>query len=584
MEKVNTKENKKIPAPATFSDKGLQGARQLIDIFLLAWKNYGLYPEDHSSTIKAFENLVAAFGNFFSPHGDLRLTVEKDRLLWGAEVIHEVSKEAPSEDIITLLYRDGIKWIEFQEGLTLEELASFFKIAYKNRLFTEEAEGDIVTALMDEELEYIDFKAVDIFWQDLLLMDFSQLPSSVPPQPEDVSIQREKDLSQLPSRSIGENTAKSIADPSISDTQLELSNTDYEILQQMVREEEGWNITEDLFKALLVILKSQSEKEKFAAVLGFILEEVVETIELDKFDLLVKLFQSLDEHFPPETSIEQDWKRPLIDRFLQDLSRPEIFQLISEKLLKLQTSEIEKLKAFDQVLYYFSPEVIPFLVPVIIQRNSPEIQQMVLEVIVHLSQLDLGPLEKLAKQYDTEMGEKLLVILSRLQGDRVNSVLFNMCNNSSGKLRRKAIKELVDRDPQYLQKLFSLIDDPSREIRAFILTAIAKHKSSALEQMLLNYLKENFAQKDPAHIHACFVALGRCGSSTAVPFLSGILLSRGWNSFLGSGKLIFREGAAIAMSLVGTPEAEEALQKAAKSRFKVVRKAFDGSKTIIDNN
>lgn len=176
MEKVSTKEQHEIPAPTSLSGKELRDARQVINIFILAWKNYGMYPEDHVSTIKSIENLLAAFSNFFTNHVDLRLTVEKDSLLCNSEIIHKVSQEAPSEDIITLLYRDGIKWIEFQEGLPLEEIVSFFRIAYKYRLFEEETGGDIVTALMDEELEYIDFKAVDIFWQELLLMNFSQLP------------------------------------------------------------------------------------------------------------------------------------------------------------------------------------------------------------------------------------------------------------------------------------------------------------------------------------------------------------------------------------------------------------------------
>ena len=170
MQKADTKEQQEIPAPTSLSDKELQDARQVVNIFILAWKNYGLYPEDHINTTKSFEKLVAAFGNFFTTHEDLRLNVEKDRLLCGSEIIYEVSPDAPSEDIITLLYRDGIKWIEFQEGLPLDEIAAFYRIAYKYRLFAEETEGDIVTALIDEELECIDFKAVDIFWQDLLLM------------------------------------------------------------------------------------------------------------------------------------------------------------------------------------------------------------------------------------------------------------------------------------------------------------------------------------------------------------------------------------------------------------------------------
>jgi len=592
MQKADTKEQQEIPAPTSISDKELQDARQLFNIFNLAWKNYGLYPEDHVSTLKSFEKLVAAFDNFFSIHGDLRLTVEKDRLLCGSEMIYEVTQDALSEDIITLLYRDGIKWIEFQEGLNLEEIAAFFKIAYNYRSFAEETEGDIVTALMDEELEYIDFKAVDIFWQDLLLMDFSKLPPPVP-QPEELVNQNETDQSQQPDvadrfQQSPEGTesggihVRSIADPSISDAQLELTGDDYEILQQMVQAEESWDIKEDLFEVLLIILKSQSEQEKFTAVLKFISEAAVETIELDKLDLLVRFFQSLRKHFSQETSTEKDWRGRLIDRFFLDLSKPEIFELISDKLLKVQTSEIEKVKAFEQVLQNFSPEVIPFLLPVMMQRSSPEIQQMVSRVIVHQSQRDLVPLEKIAEQHGTEMGDKLLGILNRLQGDRVNKILFKLCYSSSVKVRRKAIRELAGRDPKYVIKLFSLVDDPSKEVRASIIEVLAKQKSIALENMLLNYLRGNYAQKDSVHILTCYKALGRCGSKGAVPFLRRILLSRGWNSFIGSGKSTFREGAAIALALLDTPEAEDVLQKASKSRYKVIRKAFDRAKTVRD--
>jgi hypothetical protein len=575
---IEEQEKSEASEAQSLSDKELQDARQVINIFIQAWKNYGLYPEDHVNTKRSFENLVTAFDNFFTSHEDLRLTVEKDRLFCGSEIIYEVSPEAPSEDIITLLYRDGIKWIEFQEGLPLDEIAAFYRIAYKYRLFAEETEGDIVTALIDEELECIDFKAVDIFWQDLLLIDVSQLPPPAPP-PEKTTDQNEADQSEETEVEDGDDIiARSIA--SISDDQLELSNLDYVTLQQMVQEEENWVITEDLIEALMIILKSQSDQEKFEAVLGFISEETVETIEQEKFDLLAVLFQSLHKLFSQETSTKQDWQSSRIDRFFQDLSRPEIFQLISDKLLKLETIEIEKLKALGQALLYLSPELIPFLVPVILQSSSKEIRQMLSIVIVHLSQRDIGPLEKIVEQHGTEMGDKLLAILNRLQGDRVNKILFKMCDHSSNKVRRKAIKELVGRDPKYAQKLFTLIDDPNKEIRTSILAAFANQRSSALENMLLNYLKENSTKKDPAHILACYETLGRCGSNTSVPYLRRIILDRGWNSFMGTGKLIFREYAAIALALLDTSEATDVLLKASKSKFRVIKKAFDRTKTI----
>jgi len=175
-----------------------------------------------------------------------------------------------------------------------------------------------------------------------------------------------------------------------------------------------------------------------------------------------------------------------------------------------------------------------------------------------------------------------VLILNHLQGDRADKILLKMCDHSSDVVRRKAIKELVGRDPKYAKKLFSLIDDPIREIRTCFLEAFAKYRSSELENMLLKYLIENSAKKDPAHIFACYEALGHCGSNIAVPFLHRILLNQGWNSFMGSGKLIFRESAAIAIALIDTPEAKDVLEEASKSRFKVIRKAFDKTQTISD--
>jgi HEAT repeat protein len=184
--------------------------------------------------------------------------------------------------------------------------------------------------------------------------------------------------------------------------------------------------------------------------------------------------------------------------------------------------------------------------------------------------------------FGKEMGEKLLDILNTLPGDRANEILFGMCDHPSDKVRRKAIKELLDRDPQYAQRLFSLIDDPDNEvIRTHILAAIAKQRSSAAENMLLGYLEKNSAQDDQDHILACYKALGRCGSNASVPFLRSTLLGRGWNSFMGTGRLVFREGAAIALALLDTPQARSVLLEASKSNFKVVREAFARSRTII---
>lgn len=56
--------------------KDLSDARRLVPILLLTWKNYSLYPENHTAVTKALENLAAAF-DYFTGLRALRFAVKK---------------------------------------------------------------------------------------------------------------------------------------------------------------------------------------------------------------------------------------------------------------------------------------------------------------------------------------------------------------------------------------------------------------------------------------------------------------------------------------------------------------------------
>ncbi len=629
---AKTTEHKEQAPGKTLSEAEFRDAGNLLKVFLQAWKNYGLYPEGHAASIKSLKTLMSAFADFFSKHGDLDLVVDKDRLLWGDSIIHQVEAGAVAEDVVFLLYRDGIHWIEFQEGLPLEELAAFFSILKKYQSLQEETEGDIVTELIDGDLAYINFKAVDILWQDYPLLDFSSLNTltesgldfteiapegkgqqksseqidatgksstgsslsgaSLQEGPSDATPESEtaRDTSQIAPDENAEQkrsehadaSTKSISDPSFNEALWEISPVEHDQLQKMVQEEENWDNTEDVLDVLVAILRSQDDKYNFSAVLDYTLEEVVDTIEQGEFSLLLNLFQSLQQLLYSDATAQVSWVRPLIERFFQDLSRPEIFDLIAAKLLTLNDNDTDKIKSLRQVLFYFSPNVILVLDPIILQTRSQEVQKMILDVTEHLCLRDMGPLEKLLDHPDKELGEKLLAVLSRLKGDRARKIFLKMVEHPSEKVRAQAAKMLLAQDPRVVSKLFALVDDPSEEVRKEILAGLASQKSTMTENLLLKYMKENLDQKTPEHILACYEALGGCGSVTAIQFLKRILLGQGWNRFSGFGKELHRQGAATALAIMDTWETKDILLDASKSRYQVIRQAFQKAMARID--
>jgi len=579
------------------TENELQGVAKVVHVLLMAYRNCAVYPEGHAISQKTLDRLLSNFNGFFSAYGHLRLLIDKEQMLYFDTVVHEAPPDAQADDIIFQLYRDGVQWIEFQNGLELKELAAFFRILSKYRSLAQETEGDIVTDLIDEDFSHISLEAIDLFWEETDLLDFSNLNKAVSAPDEDeepdelpeggrlIQAKKKKHAEQDTERPEGamrpEEIVKSIADPSLSDSLWQLTPAEKELLDNLVSKEENWDSSEDVFDVLMVILRAQDNEQDFAAVLHFTMEEVIETLELHKFSSVLKLFQAIDQL--RDTNAENNWIKSHTERFFADLSKPDTFDSIVTVLLKLEDRDREQVQIIQQVLLYFSPETITMLGPLLLQSQSEDVQKMVEEVIEYLSAQDLNPLEELLAHPDEAMGEKLLAILGRLQSERAQKIFHAMLDHPSDKVRAMAIRNLVINEPRNIKLLFPFIKDPFEPIQKEILGWLSNQKSAQLETLLMVYIKKELHHSDPDHILACYQALGRCGSNNSVPFLHKVLLNNGWNSFTGIGKLIHRQGAACGLTLLDTWEAKDVLLKASRSKFPVVRQAFEESMAIIND-
>ena len=583
------------------SENEQQSVAKVVQALLTAYRNCTIYPEGHSINKASLDKLLSDFNDFLPAFDHLRLHVEKEQLLYFDTAVHVAPKDSQADDIIFQLYGDGIQWIEFQNGLVHEELAALFKILRKNRGLTEEAECDIVTDFTDEDFSHIKLNAIDLFWDETDLIDFSSLNKSIVAPAEDEEPEKLEDNQELgvlrkkipakkgkyaerqdtqPSEvdTRPKEVAKSIADDSLSSTLWELTSSERELLDILILEEENWDKTEDIFGVLMFILKSQKNELDFEAVLHFTMEEVIDAFELKKFSSVLKLFQDINQLV--EINAENSWIKPQADRFYDNLSKPETFNSIVGVLLKLEDINTEQVKIIRNVLIYFSPEIIPMFAPVL-QEKPHDIQKMILEVIEYLSSKDLAPLEQLLNHSDEVMGEKLLGILGHLQWERTKKVFYAMLDHPSNKVRRLAIKNMIKNEPHNTKRLFPFIKEPYKLIQEEIFAWLSREKSEQLETLLIRYMNNNLKHSDPNHILNCYTALGHCGSVNSISFLHRILLKNGWNSFIGTGKLIHRHGAACALILLDIEEARDILIKASISKFPVIRRAFQEAMTTI---
>ena len=133
-----------------------------LQLFVVAVKNCGLYPENNKIRQISVEKVYEWFTAFLDEHETLRLFVDMDGFLFqGVQVLQEKPGESA---VIFPFFRDGVQWIEFLEGLESKELLTLMEHMNRFRMRREEDEDDLVTAMWSSDFQCIKYKTANEFW------------------------------------------------------------------------------------------------------------------------------------------------------------------------------------------------------------------------------------------------------------------------------------------------------------------------------------------------------------------------------------------------------------------------------------
>jgi hypothetical protein len=225
----------------------------------------------------------------------------------------------------------------------------------------------------------------------------------------------------------------------------------------------------------------------------------------------------------------------------------------------------------EQILKLLQPDAIHTLGIILLQNHSLQLRQMLVDVMISLASRDLRPLESLLKSQDEKLVEMLVNVCVKLKGDRPSKILMKLVRHTSTNVRQEAIKGLLQRGHTRIHDIFKLIDDKDETIRRLILRQMGKSRDHITEGLLLDYLEHRkFKSADGEHVIACFITLGQCGSSRSIPFLRRTLLGWGWMPTFW--RAAHRNGAAIALSMLGMEEARQVLEGAGRCLYPSVRR------------
>ncbi len=581
----------------------LEAAKKVLATLLLARKNYSLYPENHTICMNAIKQLHSQLETYLHKYGDLRLEIESDRLVYQGEIIHSEPREGGA--LPFTLFRDGIRWLEFTGGIDPGELKELLRIIYEYRILSNDPEGDIVTAFWESKFSHIKYEVADFSWgsgQDTnYTPSFDDWDNGSTSQRGNESGEREVDLTistdkgekastsrrgnesgarevdltistdkgEKVSVSLRENKLvdwETLTDPAIDQASLLLTPEEKVRVQEMIHREEQADQTEYL-DALLDSLLENKEQENFKIVLEVMEEEFKTSLTRRDFDITLKILRSL-RYVLDTCPAEIPWASPLIEDFFLAASSSQTLSPLQAIWKDLGSGQVKKI---EQILKLLKPDAIETLSIILLQNHSSQHRQVLLDVMSSLASRDPRLLESLLKSPDDKLVQMLVHVLVNLKGEQSTKVLLKLVHHKSEYVRLEAVKGLMQRGPARIQDIFKLINDKDETIRRLILRQIGQSRDHITEGLLLDYLEHRkFKSTDNEHVITCFITLGQCGSSRSIPFLRRTLLGWGWMPTFW--RAAHRNGAAMALSILGMKEARQVLENAGRCLYPSVRR------------
>ena len=551
----------------------------VIGLLFMAAKNHTMYPENHAIYQESLQAVVSRLDPFLKKYGDLRLDVEKDRLLFEDEAVYQ---DDPKRDQLAYpLFRDGIQWLEFQAGIEPWEISDFITILNQYRMLQEEPKGDLVTALWEKDLPHVQYAATDVLWKAETVKDFSTFSLTGDEKQdadghgmEDTETQGKTDDDQqhtadtTEGRDTGGDTALSIMDRTI----WEMAPEELQRLEKMVAEEEAETSMEDVLEVLWLILNTQNELEDYAIVLEFMKEEFKEALSQGEFQIALDFLASLKKTYQ-SSKTGKPWAQPLLRQLYVDIANPQILGVVKNVLPSLDKQRADQVDVFWKLLLSLPPVSITTLAPMLIEKLSDSLERQLMKIIGSMARKDTSPLEQMLDRPEEDLVKKLVYILGHIDGEKPIQILIRMTHHSSARVRLEALKALERRNKNMIKELFHLVNDPVLTIRRMMWNHLEQYKNEETGDLILDYLQqEKIIYRDDQQILSCFKTLGCCGTPGSIPFLGQTLLGQGWD--FGSVRSLWRQGTALALLELKTQEAKDVLKKASRSLFPSIRSAY----------
>jgi hypothetical protein len=587
----------------------LQKAEEILTAMANAVSAMKIFPSDHATVRNFADILIAKFDEYFETYQRLEVGVEEYSFTVAGQAVY--TDELPLKSLPFFFFKDGTQILYFYRGLDREELVDFLELI---KIVAQRPGGDndIVAAMWESDLSNIQYFAPDEFLENQILAEkkSQQVDPNLPELPSDLAqetLEVKVDLAKFsqgrieikpedqakfrwtpgidapppedvvkagpqgpqpitsPDESAGQDRSPAAAaDPHFTDTEvLEL--------ESMVRANRVlW--PEDEFLGLTAeIVYLEDDLKICGASLDVMTDFVLDQIRQGQFSVGVAALRKIrDLQSHVGTSSLQKFE--LIEDCYKKLTGSKALRAVEGHLAEQTQTEWPALLGFFKEL---GPMTLPAAAALYETHSDPDVRAGILAFVEDMSGNDPNLLISLANDARPALSMRLLTALVRMpEGKGIPSLLaFVMFKNREIKL--EVIHQLGQiRSEMANRILMGFLNDPDEDLRIQAAMKLdPSEEKSRIEHVIREASSPVFRKKSLQEKQAILSFLGRTRTSDALAFL-GAAMARTtlWPS---TRNLEMRLAAVHGLESMATPEAESALESAARLRGRKVRHAAE---------
>jgi HEAT repeat protein len=537
-----------------------------------ALRAYQLYEENNPVYQRFVTGLRDALRHFWETEERLTVTVEESRLLLEGEEVY--ANESRSDSLAFLFYKDGIR-----------ELEPFLEALHRVRHGGLKGD-DLLTILWELDFQHFRYHYVD------LLAEGISMPEAGPgAEPAQLMAAREAELATEESEEdegaeeaadqAGEArpAAATVSRESFNPTLYALDPREMQQLEQEIALEMARDLRGDVLAALFDRLEEPENAPRQTEVLGIFRTLLPNFLSRGAIEAAAQVLAELRAN-EEKAGVFDDARRAEVSALFDELSSVET---VEELVRALEDGSLTP--SAGHLGAYIGHLRAGALGPLIRASETvmvKELQPVLREAVRGIAAQHRGELVGLLSAQDARVAAGAARLAGTLQITEAGPKLQDLLRHPDPSVRLAGVEAAIAlRASVVAGTLQEVLTDPDRDVRIAAARALgALRYRPAAKRFRAVVMGKDVRAADVTEKIAFFEGYGELGDPEAVALLDKLLNGKGLLGRREPPEL--RAAAALGLGKVGTPEAREALARAARDEDPVVRSAVNRASRVED--